>query len=136
MAKQAPKAPADRVALYDALLAACPGVERKGATMPYTSVNGNMFSLLTASGTLILRLPEPDRSAFLKRYKTRLPVQYDVVMKEYVEVPDRLLEDTPTLAAHLAASHAYAKSLRPKATTKRATSNQAAKPPRRGTKKS
>jgi len=33
--------------LYDKLIAALPGVERKGATMHYTSLNGNMFSFLT-----------------------------------------------------------------------------------------
>src|SRR5690349_2055925 len=77
--------------LYDALVAGEPGLERKGDTMPYTSVNGNMFSLLAKDGTLTLRLPEAERDAFLKKHKTKLSVQYGVVMKEYVEVPDPLL---------------------------------------------
>ena len=42
--KPAPSAPLDRVEAYDRLVAAIPEVELKGATMPYTSVNGNMFS--------------------------------------------------------------------------------------------
>jgi hypothetical protein len=33
------------VAIYDALPATTPGIDREGAAMPYTSVNGNMFSL-------------------------------------------------------------------------------------------
>ncbi|MEO8229338.1 MAG: hypothetical protein ABI628_06195 [Chloroflexota bacterium] len=40
--------PAERLQLYDRLIAAVPGVVRKGASMPYTSVNGHMFSYLYA----------------------------------------------------------------------------------------
>ena len=35
--------PANKVALYEKLLATIPEIERKGADNPYTSVNGNMF---------------------------------------------------------------------------------------------
>jgi hypothetical protein len=119
MAKPSPRAAADRVALYDALLAAIPDIERKGATMPYTSVNGNMFSLLTPEGTLALRLSAPDREAFMKRYRTTLCEQYGTVMKEYVRVPSQLFENTSELVPHLEASYRYACSLKPKATTKK-----------------
>jgi TfoX/Sxy family transcriptional regulator of competence genes len=118
--KSVPKAPAESVVLYDALLATNPEIQRKGATMPYTSVNGNMFSLLTPDGTLALRLSAADREAFLKRHDTTLCEQYGVVMKEYVRVPPALLRDTPALAKYLEASYRYARSLRPKPTTKRA----------------
>ena len=87
--------------------------------MPYTSVNGNMFSLLTPDGTLALRLPEADREAFLKRYDTVLCVQYGAVMKEYVQVPVSLLRNTRALAKYLDLSYRYACSLKPKPTTKR-----------------
>ena len=118
MSKPTPRAPAESVALYEALVATQPGVERKGAAMPYTSVNGNMFSLLTPEGTLALRLSEPDRAAFLAKYGARQPVQYGVVMKEYVAVPAALLKNTRELAKHFAASWRYASSLREKPTTK------------------
>jgi hypothetical protein len=88
--------------------------------MPYTSVNGNMFSLLTPDGTLALRLPEADREAFLKRYDTVLCVQYGAVMKEYVQVPASLLRNTRALAKYLDLSYRYACSLKPKPTTKQA----------------
>ena len=117
MSKSLPKAPAASVALYDALLATNPDIERKGATMPYTSVNGNMFSLLTADGTLALRLPAGEREAFLKRYNSTLTVQYGAVMREYVQVPDALLRNPRTLAKYLDASYRDARSLKPKATT-------------------
>jgi hypothetical protein len=119
MSKSVPKAPAECVALYDALVATNPEIERKGATMPYTSVNGNMFSLLTPDGTLALRLPAADREAFLKRYETTLCEQYGTVMKEYVRVPPALLQDTRTLAKYLDVSYRYACSLKPKPTTKK-----------------
>ena len=121
MSKSVPKAPAESVALYDALLATNPEIERKGATMPYTSVNGNMFSLLTPDGTLALRLPAVDREAFLKRYDTVLCEQYGVVMKEYVQVPPALLRNTTALAKYLDVSYRYACSLKPKPTTKKTT---------------
>lgn len=35
-------------------------------------------------------------------------------MKEYVTVPDSLLQNTKALAKHLAVSYAYVKSLKPK----------------------
>lgn len=119
MSKSIPKAPAERVALYDALLATNPQIERKGATMPYTSINGNMFSLLTPDGTLALRLPVAEREAFLKRYNTALCVQYGAVMKEYVQVPASLLQNTRALAKYLDISYRYACSLKSKPTTKK-----------------
>jgi hypothetical protein len=125
MSKSVPKASADRVALYDALLATIPEIERKGATMPYTSVNGNMFSLLTPEGILALRLPSPDREAFLKRHKTTLCEQYGTVMKEYVRVPAALLENTRELAKYLELSYRYACSLKPKPTTKKKPADHA-----------
>jgi TfoX/Sxy family transcriptional regulator of competence genes len=124
MTRPLARAGADRVALYDALLATTAGIERKGATMPYTSVNGNMFSLLTADGTLALRLPTSEREAFLKKYKTTLCEQYGAVMKEYVRVPATLLPNTRQLAKYLALSYQYARSLKPKPTTKRKPAKQ------------
>ncbi len=119
MAKTVARAPAETVALFEKLVATQPGVERKGAAMPYTSVNGHMFSLLTPSGRLALRLPAEELAAFLKKYKTTQPVQYGVVMKEYVEVPDDLLTRTSELKKYFASSYEYVSSLKPKPTTRK-----------------
>jgi hypothetical protein len=43
-------APERQVALYEALIATHPEVERKGKSSPYTSINGNMFTILSADG--------------------------------------------------------------------------------------
>jgi TfoX/Sxy family transcriptional regulator of competence genes len=117
MGKAAAAAPADKVELYEKLVATNPSVKRKGATMPYTSLNGHMFSLLTKTGKLALRLPADVRDAFLKKYQTKLCEQYGTVLKEYVEVPDALLEKTQELKKFFDLSYAYVGSLKPKPTT-------------------
>jgi hypothetical protein len=86
-----------KLELYEKLIAANPGVERKGATVPYTSLNGHMFSYLSKEGKLALRLPAEAREAFLKKYKARLCQAYGIVQAEYVEVPDALLPKTQEL---------------------------------------
>lgn len=108
----------ERLALYEQLISSIPEVALKGATMPYTSVGGNMFSLFTRDATLALRLPQDEREAFLRTYKTRLTVQYGKVMGEYVDVPDALLANKRVLQRFFAMSYEYAKSLKPKATTR------------------
>jgi hypothetical protein len=112
------EAPADKLALYQKLVATRPDVELKGARMPYTSLNGHMFSFLTPTGTLALRLPAGAREAFLERYETSLCVQHGRVMKEYVEVPDALLAQTRKLKEYFDQSHAHVASLAPKPTTR------------------
>ena len=111
--------PAEKIALYEKLLAKIPGIERKGADNPYTSLNGNMFSLLLSpTGRMALRLSTDEREQFLKKYKTTLFEAHGAVMKEYVTVPDALLRNTRELQKYLALSYAYAKTLKPKAAKK------------------
>jgi hypothetical protein len=111
--------PADQLELYEKLVATNPKVERRGATVPYTSVNGNMFSYLSKEGKLELRLPPAELEAFLKKYKAKLCQAYGKVQPEYVEVPDALLVSTRELKKFFDASYAYASSLKPKPTTKK-----------------
>ena len=103
---------------YDALIKTIPEIERKGAKLPYTSLNGNMFSILSKEGEVGIRLDKPDREVFLKKYKTRLLHTYGAVMREYVTVPSSLLKNTKELSKYLKMSLEYAKTLKPKATTK------------------
>ena len=111
--------PEEKIALYDQLIATHPEVERKGKTMPYTSVNGHMFSYLSKTGTVALRLPKAEREAFLENYDTTLDEQHGAVMKEYVRVPDSLLQDLEELKSYLDLSYSYVKSLKPKPTKKK-----------------
>jgi hypothetical protein len=112
-------APADKVELYEKLVATNPKIERKGATHPYTSLNGHMFSYLHPSGSVALRLPEGEREKFLKKYRTTLFEAYGVVQKEYVRVPDSLLRTTKELQRYFEISYLYVATLKPKPSKKR-----------------
>jgi TfoX/Sxy family transcriptional regulator of competence genes len=110
---------AETIALYEKLIATIPEIERKGAANPYTSLNGNMFTMLSPSGVLALRLPEDERKKFMVKHKSKLFEAYGAVMKEYAAVPDALLRDTKALQKYLGISYEYAKRLTPKATKKK-----------------
>src|SRR5688500_12202304 len=86
--------PSDSLALYDELIKTNPVIERKGIKLPYTSFNGHMFTFLSESGVLAIRLPENEREAFLKKYNSALMKSQGTVMKEYVAVPENLLKNT------------------------------------------
>jgi hypothetical protein len=111
---------AEKTALYEKLIAMHPKIERKGAANSYTSVNGNMFSLLRPSGEMALRLPADERERFLKKYKTKLYEAYGSVMPEYVAVPDAVLQKTGEMKKYLAISYEYVSGLKAKATKKKA----------------
>ena len=111
--------PADKIGLYEKIVAQFPDVERKGDNVPYTSHNGNMFSYMHKNGIMALRLPEKEREEFLKQFKTKLMEAYGVVQKEYVTVPEKLLADAKAMKKYFAISYYYVKSLKAKPTTKK-----------------
>lgn len=115
---------AANLALYERLVATNPDADRKGKTMPYTSLNGHMFSFLSKEGHLALRLPAEEREAFLEKYGTHLCEQHGTVMKEYAEVPDSLLGKTDELKPYYDVSYAYVGSLKPKPTKRKKTSKK------------
>jgi hypothetical protein len=125
--------PPDKLELYDRLIETNRNIERKGAGLPYTSVNGHMFTFLTASGSLAIRLPEREREDFIRTYDTALFEAHGVILKEYVAVPDQLLKNTGELTRYLDLSFQYAMTLKPKAPRK---SKAKAKGKRSGTKPS
>jgi hypothetical protein len=106
--------PADKLDLYEKLIATYPKIERKGAAHPYTSLNGHMFTYLDQTGAMGLRLPKDEVEAFLKKYKTTLFKSYGAVKKDYVTVPDTLLKNTNELKKYLGISYEYVKTLKPK----------------------
>jgi hypothetical protein len=111
--------PLDKLELYEKLVSTNPSVKRKGAAVPYTSLNGHMFSYLSKEGRLALRLPPGEREAFLKKYKAKLCAAYGIVQTEYVEVPDSLLSSTGELKKYFDCSYEYVSSLKPKPTTRK-----------------
>ena len=106
--------PPEALERYDRLIHERPHFERKGVGLPYTSVNGHMFSFLAADGTMGLRLPTEEREEFLRQWGTSLFVAHGAVLKEYVVVPDGLFRNTGDLLKYLDRSYAYVVGLKPK----------------------
>jgi hypothetical protein len=118
MAKATFQGSADKLALYEALVASVDGVERKGAANPYTSRNGHMTSFLDKEGEVSIRLDQNDRETYVERYDTELAVQYGSVMKEFVVVPDDLLERPDELREWFVRSWEWVGTLKAKPTKK------------------
>ncbi len=104
----------DKLKIYDQLVAKCSRFKRKGKTMPYTSANGYMFSLFNKACEIGIRFSKEDQEAFMKKYDTTIYKSYGAVMKGYVLIPDRLLEDLDALTVYLDKSFDYVMSLEPK----------------------
>lgn len=113
------KIPPRKLELYDRLIATNSNLERKGVTLPYTSLNGNMFTFLADTGSMAIRLPAEERERFMKKYRTKLYERQGTVLKEYVVVPAGLLEKTKELKPYLEKSYEYAKALKPKPTKRK-----------------
>jgi hypothetical protein len=107
-----------KVELYSKMVASHPEAVLKGDTIPYTSLNGHMYSFLSKGDEITLKLPADERIKFIEKYKTRLAENYGIVQKEYVVVPDDLLENTDELKPYFEMSYNYTKTLKPKPTSK------------------
>jgi len=116
--KKTVEIPAEKLKLYDKLIASHPEIERKGKNNPYTSLNGHMFTFLSKEGVMGLRLSKEDKAEFEEKFKTGPFIQYGAVMRGYVTIPDELLENTEELKKYLDLSLAYIKTLKPKPTKK------------------
>ncbi len=104
----------DKLELYDKLIDTHPDFERKGKTMPYTSVNGHMFSQLNKAGEIGIRLSKEEGERFMQEHQTSVFKSYGAVMRGYVLVPEKLLENPELLSSYLNDSYNYVKSLEPK----------------------
>ena len=70
IADKATGVPADKLRLYQRLLDSVDGVEVKSNFgSAYTAVNGNMYSIISKYCVVGIRLPEPDRLAFMEKYE-------------------------------------------------------------------
>ncbi len=113
MAKQ-PDLPEPQLSQYEAMVATQPDVQRKGKTMPYTSLNGNMFSFMAKDGLVAVRLSDEEREKFLKKHPGSAVQQYGKTMKGYVEVPEEILSNKRRARALFARSYAFAQTLKAK----------------------
>ena len=104
----------EKLALYDKLVAMCPRFDRKGKTMPYTSANGHMFSLLNKAAELGFRFSKPVQEKYIQKFGTTIFKSYGATMKGYVLIPENMLEDLDKLSEYLNESYDYVMSLEPK----------------------
>ncbi len=104
----------EKLKLYDELVAKCPRIERKGKTMPYTSANGYMFSLLNKAGEIGIRFSKKVQEKYLAEFDTTIFKSYNAVMRGYVLIPDHMLEDLDQVAKYLNESYDYVMTLEPK----------------------
>ncbi len=103
-----------RLVYFDQLVQQCPDFIRKGKTMPYTSSNGHMFSLLNKAGELGVRLSEEDGQAFRDKYQTGNFTSHGATMRDYVLIPDALYGNDRILVDLLKKGFEYVNSLPPK----------------------
>jgi hypothetical protein len=106
------------LAAFDAMLAGVPGVERKGASMPYASINGNMYAMISKANVIGIRLSNDELAAFMAAGGELFEGTPGFINKEYGGVPGAMLGDTKALRKWFKASHAYASGLKPKKTTR------------------
>ncbi len=101
--------------LFDEI-AADAQLERKGKTMPYTSSNGYMFSLLNKDGELGIRLSKEDQKKFIEEFPESGPFKsHGATMRDYVLVPESLLKTNKKIVTfYLKRGHSYVNTLKPK----------------------
>jgi hypothetical protein len=104
----------EKVARYDALVAKCSNFERKGKTVPYTSANGHMFSLINKDGELGFRFSKEVQEKYIQEFETTLFKSHGATMKGYVLIPDHMLEDLDLLSEYLNECYEYVMGLKPK----------------------
>jgi hypothetical protein len=103
-----------KLELYDKLVAKCPRFERKGKTVPYTSANGHMFSMLNKDGQLGIRFSKEVQEKYIQEFGTTIFKSHGAVMKGYVLIPDGMLVNLDKLAEYLDEGYDYVMMLEPK----------------------
>jgi len=104
----------ERLKFYDSLVEKCPRFDRKGKTMPYTSANGYMFSLLNKDAELGIRFSKEVQEKYFKKFDTTYYKSYGATMKGYILLTDKMLKDEKLLVKLLNESYDYVMSLEPK----------------------
>jgi hypothetical protein len=104
----------ERLERYDQLVEKCPRFERKGKTVPYTSANGHMFSILNKDGELGFRYSKDVQEKYMQEWRTTPFKSHGATMRGYVLIPDHMLEDLGKLSEYLNESYEYVTSLPPK----------------------
>ena len=100
--------------IYDELVSKCARFKRKGKTMPYTSVNGYMFSLFNKANEIGIRFSKEVQKKYIEEYNTTIYKSYNAIMRGYILITKEMLEDLNNVVKLLNESYDYAMSLEPK----------------------
>ena len=84
----------EKLKIYDELVAKCNRFERKGKTVPYTSANGHMFSLLNKAGEIGIRFSKEVQQKYMEAWDTTLFRSHNAIMHGYVLIPESMLDET------------------------------------------
>lgn len=103
-----------QLALYDELVSQCPRFDRKGKSMPYTSANSYMFSLLNKDGELGIRFDKKTQEQYFETYNTGHLHSYGAIMRGYIKLTPKMLKDKKLIIKLLNESYDYVMSLEPK----------------------
>lgn len=108
------KSPQALVAIFDEVMPGPPATKRKMFGYPASFVNGNLFMSLFED-SMILRLPGDLREELIQLHgaKPFAPMEGHV-MKEYVALPETLLQHREQLTSWVGKALAYGESLEPK----------------------
>ena len=104
----------EQLKIYDEIIDKCPRFERKGKTVPYTSANGYMFSILNKDGELGIRFSKAVQQQYIKEWGSTIFKSHGATMRGYVMVPAELLQDLDRIASYLNESYDYVMGLEPK----------------------
>ena len=104
----------EKLKIYDQLVDKCDRFERKGKTMPYTSANGYMFSLLNKNAELGIRFSKEAQEKYMDKLDTTIFKSHGSVVKGYIVIPDAMLEDLDVLAVYLNESYDHVMTLKSK----------------------
>lgn len=104
----------EKLKIYDSLVSKCQRLKRKGKTMPYTSANGYMFSLLNKEGEIGIRFSKKVQNKYIEAFDSTIFKSYNSIMHGYVLIPEEMLKDLDHVAKYLDESYDYVMSLDPK----------------------
>ncbi len=104
----------EKLKIYDELVSKCTRFERKGKTVPNTSANGHMFSMLNKAGEIGIRFSKEVQKKYIEEWDTTIFKSYNSIMHGYVLIPENMLQDLDNVAKYLNESYDYVMSLEPK----------------------
>ncbi|MFT4662537.1 MAG: hypothetical protein ACI8XB_002827 [Patiriisocius sp.] len=82
-------------------------------------MNGRMYTLIDKEDKLSIRLNKEDTEEYASKYEVQPSIQHNSVMKEYVLVPQKMLENDKYLKYFFNKSYEYFNGMPPKSTKKK-----------------